>query len=224
MSISTFLTIIIFEITFTCLFLFLWILHNFDKISDKQRDLELQVKNLEREFEIFKKELQLIMSKLQKTFAPQRKFFCFLLASFKKSRTFAALKSVLDLYPANTYIIIYIREGVRMPVMAYIIAYSTDFNNTHSRIFFIYTKMKTENANPATPTTQYCFPAEAVNDYFINPACVEDFAKTMRLYNQIVAEYFLEDGNIPYGIARGVNSLNAFIEVLSPYFTISKNN
>ena len=84
--------------------------------------------------------------------------------------------------------------------------------------------MKTENTNPATPTTQYCFPAEAVNDYFINPACVEDFAKTMRLYNQIVAEYFLEDGNIPYGIARGVNSLNAFIEVLSPYFTISKNN
>ncbi len=53
MSISTFLTIIIFEITFTCLFL--WILHNFDKISDKQRDLELQVKNLERELEIFKK-------------------------------------------------------------------------------------------------------------------------------------------------------------------------
>ena len=89
---------------------------------------------------------------------------------------------------------------------------------------FIYTKMKTENTNPATPTTQYCFPAEAVNDYFINPACVEDFAKTMRLYNQIVAEYFLEDGNIPYGIARGVNSLNAFIEVLSPYFTTSKNN
>ncbi|ATA81105.1 hypothetical protein CGC53_01405 [Capnocytophaga leadbetteri] len=87
---------------------------------------------------------------------------------------------------------------------------------------FIYTKMKTENTNPATPTTQYCFPAEAVNDYFINPACVEDFAKTMRLYNQIVAEYFLEDGNIPYGIARGVNSLNAFIKVLSPYFTTSK--
>lgn len=87
---------------------------------------------------------------------------------------------------------------------------------------FIYTKMKTENTNPATPTTQYCFPAEAVNDYFINPACVEEFAKTMRLYNQIVAEYFLEDGNIPYGIARGVNSLNAFIEVLSPYFTTSK--
>ena len=86
---------------------------------------------------------------------------------------------------------------------------------------FLYT-MKTENATPTTPTTQYCFPAEAVNDYFINPACVEDFAKTMRLYNQIVAEYFLEDGNIPYGIARGVNSLNAFIEVLSPYFTISK--
>ena len=53
MSISTILTIIIFEITFTCLFL--WILHNFDKISDKQRDLELQVKNLERELEIFKK-------------------------------------------------------------------------------------------------------------------------------------------------------------------------
>ena len=57
MSISTFLTIIIFEITFTCLFLFLWILHNFDKISDKQRDLELQVKDLEREFEIFKKRI-----------------------------------------------------------------------------------------------------------------------------------------------------------------------
>ena len=88
---------------------------------------------------------------------------------------------------------------------------------------FLYT-MKTENATPTTPTTQYCFPAEAVNDYFINPACVEDFAKTMRLYNQIVAEYFLEEGNIPYGIARGVNSLNAFIEVLSPYFTTSKNN
>lgn len=88
---------------------------------------------------------------------------------------------------------------------------------------FLYT-IKTENATPTTPTTQYCFPAEAVNDYFINPACVEDFAKTMRLYNQIVAEYFLEEGNIPYGIARGVNSLNAFIEVLSPYFNTFKNN
>ncbi len=78
---------------------------------------------------------------------------------------------------------------------------------THGFFIFI-SQMKTENTNPAT---QYCFPAEAVNDYFVNPACVEDFAKTMRLYNQIVAEYFLEDGNIPYGIARGVNSLNAFI-------------
>ena len=93
MSISTFLTIIIFEITFTCLFLFLWILHNFDKISDKQRDLELQVKDLERELEIFKKELQLIISKLQKTFTPKWKFFCFLLASFKNCRTFAPFKS-----------------------------------------------------------------------------------------------------------------------------------
>ena len=76
MSISTFLTIIIFEITFTCLFLFLWILHNFNKISDKQRDLELQVKDLERELEIFKKELQLIISKLQKNFRSTAKVFC----------------------------------------------------------------------------------------------------------------------------------------------------
>ena len=45
----------------------------------------------------------------------------------------------------------------------------------------------------------------------------------MRLYNQIVAEYFLEEGNIPYGIARGVNYLNAFIEVLNPYFTNPEN-
>ena len=88
--------------------------------------------------------------------------------------------------------------------------------------------MKTDNATTTAPTTaptnQFCYPAEAVNDYFISPACVEDFARTMRLYNQIVAEYFLEDGNIPYGIARGVNSLNAFIEVLSPYFTKPNNN
>ena len=55
------------------------------------------------------------MSKLQKTFAPQRKFFCFLLASFKKSRTFAAFNSLLQLYAANTYLIIYIREGVVCP-------------------------------------------------------------------------------------------------------------
>lgn len=111
-----------------------------------------------------------------------------------------------------------------MPVMAYIYAYSTDLNSTHSRIFlFLYT-MKTDNATTTASTNQFCYPAEAVNDYFISPACVEDFARTMRLYNQIVAEYFLEDGNIPYGIARGVNSLNAFIEVLSPYFTKPNNN
>ena len=107
-----------------------------------------------------------------------------------------------------------------MPVMAYIYAYSTDLNSTHSRIFlFLYT-MKTDNA---TPSTQFCYPAEAVNQYFLSPACVEDFARTMRLYNQIVAEYFLEEGNIPYGIARGVNYLNAFIEVLNPYFTNPEN-
>lgn len=83
--------------------------------------------------------------------------------------------------------------------------------------------MKTDNATTTAPTNQYCYPAEAVNQYFLSPACVEDFARTIRLYNQIVAEYFLEEGNIPYGIARGVNYLNAFIEVLNPYFTNPEN-
>jgi len=75
--------------------------------------------------------------------------------------------------------------------------------------------MKTENTNPAT---QYCFPAEALQEYFISPANVEEFARTMRLFSKDISEYFLQDGNVPTSIARGVVGINEFIEVLSPYF------
>ena len=67
---------------------------------------------------------------------------------------------------------------------------------------------------PRSITCWNCFQQE----YFISPANVEEFARTMRLFSKDISEYFLQDGNVPTSIARGVVGINEFIEVLSPYF------
>ena len=81
---------------------------------------------------------------------------------------------------------------------------------------FLYT-MKTENTPPTTPTTQYCFPAEALQEYFTDRISLQDFARTMR------ALMFSTSLNVPSEVYKGIDTLNNFVEILTPYLSNPKN-
>ncbi len=72
-------------------------------------------------------------------------------ASFKKSRTFAPFKLLLDLYPANTYTnnisvkVSYSRNAIHHCSPAF------DLNNTHSRIFYFYITNENRKHKPSNP-------------------------------------------------------------------------
>jgi len=93
---------------------------------------------------------------------------------------------------------------------------------------FIYTKMKTENTNPATPTTQYCFPAEALQEYFTDRISLQDFARTMRALMFSTSLNFMQQcrdgsGYVPSEVYKGIDTLNNFVEILTPYLSNPKN-
>ena len=148
-------------------------------------------------------------------------------ASFKKSRTFAPFKLLLDLYPANTYTnnisvkVSYSRNAIHLLRQQQFEQHPlTDF-------LFLYT-MKTENATPTTPTTQYCFPAGALQEYFTDRVSLQDFARTMRSLMFATSLNFMQQcqdgsGYVPTEICRGIDTLNNFVEVLTPYLSNPKN-
>ena len=86
--------------------------------------------------------------------------------------------------------------------------------------------MKTENTNPAT---QYCFPAEALQEYFTDRVSLQDFARTMRSLMFATSLNFMQqcqDGSsyVPTEICRGIDTLNNFVEILTPYLSNPNNN
>jgi hypothetical protein len=78
--------------------------------------------------------------------------------------------------------------------------------------------MTTEATNPAT---QYCFPAEAVNQFFSDTIFLSEFTREMRALIYSASMKFMSDcdgcGYIPDEIYSGIDHLNSLIEVLDPY-------
>lgn len=69
-----------------------------------------------------------------------------------------------------------------------------------------------------TKKAQYCFNAEAVNEFFSKIIDVQDFAKEIRRYNLETSLVWLENPEImPDNSAEIVRILNDFIEALDPY-------
>ena len=92
---------------------------------------------------------------------------------------------------------------------------------------FLYT-MKTENTTPTTPTTQYCFPAEALQEYFTDRISLQDFARTMRALMFSTSLNFMQQcrdgsGYVPSEVYKGIDTLNNFVEILTPYLSNPKN-
>ncbi len=88
--------------------------------------------------------------------------------------------------------------------------------------------MKTENATPTTPTTQYCFPAEALQEYFTDRISLQDFARTMRALMFNTSLNFMQQcrdgsGYVPSEVYKGIDTLNNFVEILTPYLSNPKN-
>ena len=86
--------------------------------------------------------------------------------------------------------------------------------------------MKTENTNPAT---QYCFPAEALQEYFTDKVSLQDFARTMRSLMFATSLNFMQqcrDGSsyVPDEVYKGIDTLNNFVEILTPYLSNPNNN
>ena len=84
--------------------------------------------------------------------------------------------------------------------------------------------MKTENTNPAT---QYCFPAEALNQFFNHTIFLPDFTKSMRALIYSASMKFMADcdgsGYVPDEVYAGIEHLNSLIEVLDPYLSNPNN-
>ena len=94
--------------------------------------------------------------------------------------------------------------------------------------------MFTQETNPAvvnnsSPST-YCFDANALQRFFSTVISVEDFARSMRAYNNEISLTFMvlsdseSEEPIPSEVVKGAIYLNKFLETLNPYFTNPKNN
>ena len=83
--------------------------------------------------------------------------------------------------------------------------------------------------NNSSPST-YCFDVEAVQRFFSTVISVEDFARSMRAYNNEISLTFMvlsdseSEEPIPSEVVKGAIYLNKFLETLNPYFTNPKNN
>jgi len=89
--------------------------------------------------------------------------------------------------------------------------------------------MKTTIATTTAPTNQYCYPAEALQEYFTDRVSLQDFARTMRSLMFATSLNFMQQcrdgsGYVPDEVYKGIDTLNNFVEVLTPYLSNPNNN